>query len=254
MLHRLWTTPWWTANGAIHQIIVRNISSPYWLKWAYVSHSTHSVRRIFILISMHLYLNSTVLLISVIIIIRISPEFITAADNPRRSSWTLEKGYNGSDKEYPFSVVGAGVKAGLTTLLRVYEKDMEYMCRGPLQGFQVLLHTPGEVPQLSKHFFHVPLSRKVFVSIKPNLITISDSLRHYKPKRRKCYFNSERLRFFKVYTQRNCELECLSNITKAMCGCVKFSMPSNCQGKSFYLLNHLNNNHRFPAPIRSLQY
>lgn len=42
--------------------------------------------------------------------------------------------------------------------------------------------------------------------------------------RRKCYFDSERkLRFLKVYTQRNCELECLSNATRKACGCVKFS-------------------------------
>lgn len=44
--------------------------------------------------------------------------------------------------------------------------------------------------------------------------------------RRKCYFDSERkLRFLKVYTQRNCELECLSNATLNSCGCVKFSHP-----------------------------
>lgn len=44
--------------------------------------------------------------------------------------------------------------------------------------------------------------------------------------RRKCYFDSERqLRFLKVYTQRNCELECLSNATLKTCGCVKFSLP-----------------------------
>lgn len=29
----------------------------------------------------------------------------------------------------------------------------------------------------------------------------------------------------RTYTQRNCELECLTNVTLAMCGCVKFSMP-----------------------------
>lgn len=43
---------------------------------------------------------------------------------------------------------------------------------------------------------------------------------------RQCFFNDERyLRYFKVYTQQNCELECLANFTLATCGCVKFSMP-----------------------------
>lgn len=101
------------------------------------------------------------------------------------------------------------------------------MCRGPVQGFKILLHTPGEVPQVSKHYFRVPLLQEVLVSVKPNMITTSEGLMSYEPNRRQCYFNSERqLRFFKVYTQRNCELECLSNFTRIECGCVKFSMPS----------------------------
>lgn len=45
--------------------------------------------------------------------------------------------------------------------------------------------------------------------------------------RRQCFFDTERqLRFFKIYTQRNCELECLANFTVKTCGCAKFSMPS----------------------------
>lgn len=48
-------------------------------------------------------------------------------------------------------------------------------------------------------------------------------------RRRQCFFNNERyLRFFKLYTQANCELECLTNHTLKECSCVKFSMPSKC--------------------------
>lgn len=55
-------------------------------------------------------------------------------------------------------------------------------------------------------------------------VTVSHSLLNNS--RRKCYFDSERkLRFLKVYTQRNCELECLSNDTLHKCGCVQFSLP-----------------------------
>lgn len=46
--------------------------------------------------------------------------------------------------------------------------------------------------------------------------------------RRQCFFEKERiLKFFNVYTQPNCELECLANYTVDLCGCAKFSMPSN---------------------------
>lgn len=45
---------------------------------------------------------------------------------------------------------------------------------------------------------------------------------------RQCYFEHERyLRYFKVYTQANCELECLTNYTMFKCNCVTFTMPRN---------------------------
>lgn len=132
------------------------------------------------------------------------------------------------NETYPHRVFGAGARAGFFALLKLNDTDAEYVCRGPVQGFKVLLHIPGEVPQVSKHYFRVPLLEEVLISIKPNMITTSENLRHYKPWERQCYFSDERqLRFFKIYTQRNCELECLSNFTLAQCGCVKFSLPSN---------------------------
>lgn len=82
------------------------------------------------------------------------------------------------------------------------------------------------MPQVSKHYLRVPLLEEVIISVKPNMMTTSESLRTYHPWARQCYFSNERhLRFFKIYTQRNCELECLSNYTLSRCGCVKFSLP-----------------------------
>ena len=161
-----------------------------------------------------------------------APEMMTVTNNPDVTKWNLQDGYDDSEingaETYPYRVFGAGARAGLFALLRLSEQDLEYLCRGPVQGFKILLHTPGEVPQVSKHYFRVPLLQEVLVSVKPQMITTSEGLRHYEPNRRQCYFNSERqLKFFKVYTQRNCELECLSNFTRSQCGCVKFSMPSN---------------------------
>jgi hypothetical protein len=46
--------------------------------------------------------------------------------------------------------------------------------------------------------------------------------------RRKCFYQNEnQLRFFKVYSQSNCEWECLTNFTMKACGCVMFYMPSD---------------------------
>lgn len=189
-----------------------------------------------------------------------APEMMTVTENKNGTDWNLQDGYNDTGgnvaETYPNRVFGAGARAGLFALLRLYEQDLEYLCRGPVQGFKILLHTPGEVPQVSKHYFRVPLEQEVLVSVKPNMITTSEGLRHYLPNRRQCFFDSERqLRFFKVYTQRNCELECLSNFTRDECGCVKFSSPSNCQ-LSFrkHLLNSNHSNVLFLSIRRGQRY
>lgn len=162
---------------------------------------------------------------------RMSPEMMSVTHNPNATNWNLEDGYDDKNangvETHPFRVFGAGAKAGLSASLKLPGENLEYFCSGPVQGFKILLHNPGEVPQLSKQYFRVPLQQEVLISVKPNVISTSEGLRYYAPNRRQCFFDSERqLRFFKIYTQQNCELECLSNFTKQECGCVKFSMPS----------------------------
>jgi amiloride-sensitive sodium channel len=52
--------------------------------------------------------------------------------------------------------------------------------------------------------------------------------------RRQCYFQNERhLKFFRIYTKANCEMECLTNLTLRYCNCSRFYMPSI----SFYYVN-----------------
>lgn len=80
---------------------------------------------------------------------------------------------------------------------------------------------------MSRNSFRVPVSEDTLITIKPKMTITSEGLRSYNPNQRQCVFLSERsLHFYKVYSQRNCEDECLANFTKIECGCVKFSMPS----------------------------
>ncbi|XP_058837402.1 pickpocket protein 28-like [Topomyia yanbarensis] len=158
--------------------------------------------------------------------------YVTA--NKSSPQWTLEMGYreDADIDTYPLRVLGAGARGGLNILLMLYDYDLDYLCRGPVQGFKILLHTSSEYPQVSKQYFRVPLHQEVIISVKPQMITTSDGLRHYAPHRRQCYFNHERrLKYFQVYTQQNCKLECITNYTLNLCGCVKFSMPRDAQTK-----------------------
>ncbi|XP_026496020.2 pickpocket protein 28 [Vanessa tameamea] len=146
----------------------------------------------------------------------------------RSQTWSLENGYppNTPLETYPHRGTGYGAKAGLVFLLRAKQVDLDYLCRGPVQGFKILLHNPAELPRLSQQYFRSPLSQEVVVAVKPKMMTTSEGLKPYNPIGRQCYFPSERyLKYFKVYTQANCEMECLTKFTYARCGCVHFGMP-----------------------------
>uniref|UniRef100_A0A1B0AX56 Uncharacterized protein n=1 Tax=Glossina palpalis gambiensis TaxID=67801 RepID=A0A1B0AX56_9MUSC len=146
----------------------------------------------------------------------------------RSLSWSLENGYskNTGIHTYPARVLSAGSRAGLFVAIQNLGKNLDYLCRGPIQGFKVLLHSPDDVPQVSKQFVRIPLGKEILIAVKPNMITTSGGIAYYHPQRRQCFLSNEReLKFFKIYTQTNCELECLTNFTLNKCGCVKFSMP-----------------------------
>lgn len=158
-----------------------------------------------------------------------APGMMTVTNNRNISHWSLEYGYeNGlTERGYPIRMFNARKGGALVLVLNLRQDDLDYSCRGPVQGFKIHLTTPGEALKMSRHSFRIPPSLNADISIKPSLIVTSEELRRYKPEQRQCYFGSERpLRFYRTYAQHNCELECLANFTQMECGCVKFSMPS----------------------------
>uniref|UniRef100_A0A182ML87 Pickpocket n=1 Tax=Anopheles culicifacies TaxID=139723 RepID=A0A182ML87_9DIPT len=143
---------------------------------------------------------------------------------------------------------GAGLHAGLTLYLKHIKEDTDYMCtvgtmelrihgdildphselppQGFSQGYKLMIHDPDEYPQVSMRNMRLPIGHEISIALKPQMMSTTQSAADYSWQKRQCFFNHERhLRFFKVYSQENCELECLTNVTYAMCGCVRFSMP-----------------------------
>lgn len=142
--------------------------------------------------------------------------------------WNLENGYNDkfTGSEYPLRSIDSGRGTALIASLQLYERYIENICRETI-GFKVFLNTPGEELKVSQHFHVASPDDDLFIMIKPKIITSSSELDHYNPSHRQCFFSYEhQLRFFRNYTQSNCEMECLANFTATECGCVKFSMPS----------------------------
>ncbi|XP_038106192.1 pickpocket protein 28 [Culex quinquefasciatus] len=157
------------------------------------------------------------------------PEVATPNDALSKDMiWSPEKGYREITPPDggPLRAPGTGLNNGLSVDLQLEVSNFDYLCKGPIQGFKVQVNTPTEYPVMSKRFIRVPLDEEVVALIKPQFVGTSWKLHDYEPARRNCYFEHERpLRYFRIYSQDNCELECLSNYTLSLCGCVKFSMP-----------------------------
>lgn len=111
--------------------------------------------------------------------------------------------------------------------VQISKENLDYLCHEHGLGFKVILSIPGDTYQLSRQSFRIPLFEDARIAIKPKKISTSQRLSEYNPNKRQCFYNFERqLHFFKIYSQNNCEAECLANFTKPECGCVRFFMPS----------------------------
>ncbi|XP_072944583.1 pickpocket protein 28-like [Epargyreus clarus] len=171
-------------------------------------------------------------------------EYMNKRNSNSTQSWTLEAGYPPSTplETYPYRGSGNGGKDNLVVGIYSYNLNMDYTCN-MMQGFKIYLHSPAELPSISRHSIQFPLSQDLLVAVKPKMMTATEGLKDYSSQRRQCYFSNERyLRFFKIYTQSNCELECLANFTNAKCGCVHFGLPhgpgvKTCGAGSMYCLS-----------------
>lgn len=115
---------------------------------------------------------------------RLSEDYPVSVHNLSSQYWNATHGYTKHVPEadvYPLRVFGAS--DGLFVYLRLFDKDIDYLCGGPVQGFKVLLHTPGEIPQISKYFYRIPLDHEVIISVKPILMTTSPTLAYYSSER-----------------------------------------------------------------------
>lgn len=149
---------------------------------------------------------------------------------PHSTEWDLETGYseNATWNSYPERVSISGDRGELSAIFPLTTADVDHLCTLGNLGIRIALHAPGDLPDFDDQYIQLAPGRQLRVVVKPNLITTSNKLNDYSFDRRACYFQSERyLRFFRSYSQSHCELECLTNFTLKVCGCVQFHMPRN---------------------------
>lgn len=153
---------------------------------------------------------------------------MTITRNQPPSNWKSEGKYElpeNGDEPYPYRAFGTGLKFSVFISLKMNQSDMDDLCGGGMQGFRIIFHASNENPNAIRQFFYLPPETASVFRIEPKMITTSDAALKHGPDERRCFLSSERkLSWFKPYTQRNCETECLSNFTANQCGCVPFYM------------------------------
>lgn len=102
-----------------------------------------------------------------------------------------------------------------------------------LKQLQLILHNPADMPTGIKPTAYIINRSMLTISLSLTIVRASPKIEKWTPKTRNCYFQHEKiLKFFKIYTYQNCELECIANNTLHVCGCNAFYQPSknsNCQ-------------------------
>ncbi|XP_022910283.2 pickpocket protein 28-like [Onthophagus taurus] len=141
-------------------------------------------------------------------------------------NYNVLNGYGQSLSAYPRRALFTGAKYGLNVVLKINEKYNDKKCGDLLRGYKIILHHPTEFPRSTLHYFRLPLKQAVVAAVTPQMINTKNTLLSYSYERRQCYFERERkLEYFNIYTQQNCELECLTNYIEKTFGCVNFYMP-----------------------------
>lgn len=103
--------------------------------------------------------------------------------NSKSDFWDAEQLVYKREVKSPFPYRAFSASDGLSATLSLDERDIDYLCGGPVQGFKILLHTAGEAPQLSKYFFRIPLGHEVLISVRPNIMATSPEIKSYEAKR-----------------------------------------------------------------------
>jgi acid-sensing ion channel, other len=95
--------------------------------------------------------------------------------------WTLEDGYepNAPLHSYPFRALSSGNSFGLFLIVRTPDEDFDPLCRGPISGFTVVLHTPQSTPATSQNFIRVARNQETTIKVKPNSVITSKNLEKY---------------------------------------------------------------------------
>ncbi|XP_065173557.1 pickpocket protein 28-like [Atheta coriaria] len=141
--------------------------------------------------------------------------------------WNPEDGYPKRTPRdvYPFRSFAPGQNLGLSVVLDANLN--EYYCTTTSSiGFKALLSTPIESPKMADIGMLISPGEEIRVAIDVDIEDATTGVAGIHYSKRQCFFARERkLRFYRIYTERNCRLECEANFTLMRCGCAPYFLP-----------------------------
>jgi amiloride-sensitive sodium channel len=145
--------------------------------------------------------------------------------NDDNAHWTIDDGYF-SHHNKDITPRRATKKNEISTFTMIKKIDVENICRSFGYVLTIIFHMPNEMPTTFHKPYYVTFDHQKTLILDAKLYSADPKLRNYAPQSRGCYFQHEKqLKFFKSYTKAHCDLECMTNYTLKLCGCVRFSMP-----------------------------
>lgn len=156
---------------------------------------------------------------------RVSKDFLYERD------LSFKKGLQTNNETVPWKSLFTA-KDALKINLRI-----EYVYNRPFTVYfseSFFIHAPDELPLFIKHEepLNVEGGKMYEVLITPEVITTDEDLKSSPLDERSCYLEGEKqLKFYKAYTKRNCEIECFSNASLEVCGCVSFDVIRDSETK-----------------------
>ncbi|XP_063703637.1 pickpocket protein 28-like [Culicoides brevitarsis] len=142
--------------------------------------------------------------------------------------WNPETGYESKNPILEKGEKRAFPHRTFTVGRKLVAKVKSFYSGQCLSNTRVFVHHPYDFPWDAETALSYPDQFKTpSILVTPEMMKTSLGLRDsLTPDKRNCFFDGERnLKFFKIYSKSNCELECLTNITLDQCKCVQFWMP-----------------------------
>ncbi|KAG5667482.1 hypothetical protein PVAND_015462 [Polypedilum vanderplanki] len=138
--------------------------------------------------------------------------------------------------------------------LRIKEQKFNDSNLKPCRYKSIVIHKPETLLRITTDYDEIKINHSMNIEITPKIIQTDKSLRKIDPFVRDCYFkNEKKLKYFKIYTEQFCKMECFVTFLKKKNDCREvYTIYENNDSRPFclsvsskFLKDDLENNENF---------